>query len=309
MNVEFQTYPSRLKLHWLLAVLFTLSAGVVYEVFVRTAWGHGIEDAALAGRTLAPGRILGGQLTFLDVVSVGSLALAAALLIAIAVLRRRPLLALAAGAMILGSNVATQVLKQIALVRPDYSDGAGFLNNSFPSGHATVAMSVAVALILVVPSRFRWVAAFLGLAYAAITGSAVVSVGWHRPSDVLGAWLVVGAFAALSLAVLTHAGQVPIIRPIRRTIVATLGFFAAVVAMSIALVIVSVIAVDAWFVGESFIEIRRSAAFIAGSVATVGSAALVIGVLLAALGGTSIGYRVATPARPTEASQNHPELS
>jgi len=67
---------------------------------------------------------------------------------------------------------------------------------SFPSGHATVAMSLALALVLVVPARLRLPVGAVGLAYAIVVGGAAVTSAWHRASDVLGADLVALAWAA-----------------------------------------------------------------------------------------------------------------
>ena len=59
-----------------------------------------------------------------------------------------------------------------------------------------LAFSVAVALVLVLPARLRPAAAVFGVGYASVTAFATLSAGWHRPSDSLAAFLVVGAWAA-----------------------------------------------------------------------------------------------------------------
>ena len=66
-------------------------------------------------------------------------------------------------------------------------------------------MSLAMALVLVVPPSLRWVAAALGSAYAIGVGVAVILLDWHRPSDVLGAYLVTAAWTALVAAALLTA--------------------------------------------------------------------------------------------------------
>ncbi|GFJ96318.1 hypothetical protein Prum_099600 [Phytohabitans rumicis] len=84
------------------------------------------------------------------------------------------------------------------LYRPDFGidPERASAGNSFPSGHATVAMSVVVALVLVLPPRVRGLAAVAGAGYATVAGVATMSLGWHRPSDVAGAVLIVGGWAA-----------------------------------------------------------------------------------------------------------------
>ena len=56
-------------------------------------------------------------------------------------------------------------------------------------------MSLAFALVLVVPRSVRGVVALCALAYPIAVGAAVVSAGWHRPSDVYAAYLVVFVWA------------------------------------------------------------------------------------------------------------------
>ena len=67
---------------------------------------------------------------------------------------------------------------------------------TFPSGHSTVAMSLALALVLVVPARLRVPVGLAGIAYAVLVGAATLTGAWHRPSDVLGAYLVTLAWAS-----------------------------------------------------------------------------------------------------------------
>lgn len=176
---------------------------ILYVVAVHTEWGQRIDDAALDGRTTriavldATGRVL-------NTISYASLAFGSAAVVLIAFARRRPHLAIAAGVIILGSNVTTQLLKKVVLDRPDFglARDPNELTNWFPSGHSTVAMSLAVALVLVVPENARPWAAVGGLLYATAVGAGTVTAGWHRPSDVLGAYLVVTAWTGVTVAVL-----------------------------------------------------------------------------------------------------------
>ena len=170
-----------------------LLAGV-YGIAVQTRWGQRLDVNAVLGRYVSD-RASDSLLRVLDTIGIASLVVVGGTIMLVAVLRRRPYLALAAGVLILGSNVTTQALKRVVLPRPqllapEFVDGA-----SFPSGHTTVAMSLAVALVLVVPRSVRGVVALCALAYPIAVGAAVVSVGWHRPSDVCGAYLVVFAWA------------------------------------------------------------------------------------------------------------------
>ncbi len=71
---------------------------------------------------------------------------------------------------------------------------------AWPSGHATAAMSLALAAVLVAPPRRRPLAAAGGGAFAVAVPFGVLVLGWHQPSDVLAGYLVAGIW---TLAVLT----------------------------------------------------------------------------------------------------------
>lgn len=62
---------------------------------------------------------------------------------------------------------------------------------SYPSGHAVVVLVIAAALLIVVPQGWtRWVAPVLGV-WMALATSAIVVIGNHRPSEIIGAALLV----------------------------------------------------------------------------------------------------------------------
>jgi membrane-associated phospholipid phosphatase len=115
--------------------------------------------------------------------------------------RRREVLA--ALGVVAGANLTTQLLKA-TLEHARYKAFEHGIElpwpNSFPSGHTTAAASIAVALLLVVPAAHRLAAALLGVVLTAVVGLAVVILGWHYPSDVLGGLLVVGAWGFAALA-------------------------------------------------------------------------------------------------------------
>jgi membrane-associated phospholipid phosphatase len=126
------------------------------------------------------------------------------LLAAIALLRQRPLMALLAPLIIGGANLTTQLLKPaLADVRLIEVYGVGTVYpGSWPSGHATAAMSLALGLVLVVGPGLRAAAAVLGAAYAITVGYALVALGYHLPSDVVGGYLVAATFTLLGAAAL-----------------------------------------------------------------------------------------------------------
>ncbi len=184
---------------WLTAVSMLSVVLLVanYLVAVHTTRGRLLDGASFRGAGHAPSRVTKALERLLDIVSASSLLAAIGVIALIALLRLRRDLAAAAVALILGSNLTSQVLKQWVFSRPDlgiYETTPATLN-SMPSGHSTVAFSVAVALVLVLPPAVRPLAAAGGVVYASLSALATLSAGWHRPSDSLAAFLVVAAWA------------------------------------------------------------------------------------------------------------------
>jgi len=177
-----------------LALTCALALVAAYAVFVRTHAGQRVDEAALSGRLAsAHARHAADQL--LTTISVGSLAVALVLLAGQALLRRRVAQAVAAVAIVLGAVVLSEVLKHLVLPRPELVPTA-LERNSFPSGHTTTAFAVGVAAVLAAPPRWRRAFAVGALLYGTAIGVATVAAGWHRPSDVAGALLVVTGWAA-----------------------------------------------------------------------------------------------------------------
>ncbi|WP_137991051.1 phosphatase PAP2 family protein [Streptomyces vilmorinianum] len=183
---------------------------VVYAGLVLTATGQRWENAVLAGRltdeTLAAAHEANRTLQH---ITISSLAAALLVLTAIGLLRRRYALTLAALGTVTVSLVLAELLKRYLLVRPDLADAPPHLTqNSFPSGHTTIAMSVMFGLMLVVPYRTRGLAVGLCALWATAVGAYTVAAGWHRPSDAIGADLLVLAVACGLLALLARRGRV-----------------------------------------------------------------------------------------------------
>ena len=167
-----------------------LAVFVVYLFVVRTYWGQRLDEHAFVGHDFFSSRAAQAD-SFLRIVSIGSLVIAIALVAAVAILRRRPRLALIAAASIAISVLSTEFLKLVLLERPPLVP-SNIFDNSYPSGHTTVGMSVAIAAMLVVPRRLLLPTAVGAGLFGSAFGVAVVAGGWHRPSDAVGAFLVGG---------------------------------------------------------------------------------------------------------------------
>jgi membrane-associated phospholipid phosphatase len=111
----------------------------------------------------------------------------------VAVARRRLWVSLAIVAILLGANVTTELLKPLlAAPRESHllSGGQPPSPASWPSGHATAAMSLALSCVIAAPARLRPLAASLGAVFAVAVSYSFLTLEWHYPSDVLGGFLV-----------------------------------------------------------------------------------------------------------------------
>ncbi|MER7457364.1 phosphatase PAP2 family protein [Micromonospora sp. NPDC126480] len=185
---------------WLVVLALAQAAAffALWRAAVHTELGQWLDTVALTGNRIGQDRIDEPVDRILNAMSVVSLLAATAVIGFIALMRGRVALAITATLLIVGANVTTQALKY-GLARPDLGIDPEriYAGNSLPSGHTTVAASVAVALVLVLPRTVRVAGAYLGAGYAAAAGVATLSAGWHRPSDAVAAYLVVGVWAAL----------------------------------------------------------------------------------------------------------------
>lgn len=269
---------------WLLLVAAAQVMGflVVHRTFVGSARGQRLDTVALTGNVIGRRHIEGLVDTVLDAVTVVSVLVAIVVIGFIALARGRLALAALATLLILGANATTQLLKG-TIQRPDFGVDAAFTGagNSLPSGHATVAASVAVALVLVLPTSVRGAAAVLGAGYAALTGVATLSESWHRPSDVVAAHLVVGAWSAvvgLVLVLLDRGnGEVP---RSHRYALATL----AVAAVGLLIVAVAGLAATLQVLStppEGLGRSRLLAAYAGGAAGIAASAAVMMALVLA----------------------------
>jgi membrane-associated phospholipid phosphatase len=274
-----------------------LAVAALIAFFVRTAHGQHLDTIALAGNTIGRARIDNLIDTVLNAVSVASLAIATAVIGFIALIRGHKALALMTILLIIGANATTQLLKYV-IVRPNLGIDAdrAAAGNSFPSGHATVAASVAVALVLVLPPRVRVLGALLGAGYAAVAGVATMSAGWHRPSDAMGALFVVGAWTSavgFALVLVRQRNDVALsedAHPVATTLLAGMGIGLLIIA-AFALGVTD----QVLLVPPDDLSRRRLLAAYAGSAAAItGTASLVIALILGTV------HRVVPRRRPVD---------
>jgi membrane-associated phospholipid phosphatase len=123
-------------------------------------------------------------------------------LVAFAIARERPRTALAVVVVMGLAPLTSETLKPL-LAHSHASVGGIFIGDaSWPSGHSTAGMALALSAVLVAPARLRPVTMTLGALFAAAVGISLLILAWHMPSDVIGGYLVAIFWTALVVAAL-----------------------------------------------------------------------------------------------------------
>jgi membrane-associated phospholipid phosphatase len=155
----------------------------------------------------------------LGAVSKATLILAGLAIFVIGLIRRSLAVAILAvvgyGSAVVGAEVFKHTLPWHPLVPADASLPGMLHRETYPSGHTTIGVSIAVAFVLVSSARWRpWLAMLAGFVSASFATS-VVFAGWHRPSDALGGILWSGFCLSLAAAWAVVLRGHPI-RPLKR---------------------------------------------------------------------------------------------
>jgi PAP2 superfamily len=216
--------------HLLLGALLCAGLLIVgYLVIVSTAWGHQLDDDAYFGREALNRKVTNLDSDLLDHVSKAALLFAAFVLIGIATMRRCILVGLIAvagfGCAVVGAEVLKHSLPWRALVPDDSLLERDLRIETYPSGHATIGTSFALSLLLLSPSRLRpWLAVAAG-GMSATFATGVLFVGWHRPSDALGAlvWSGLCMSVAATFAVRLRGRPGPVTEHPKRALLTSLG--------------------------------------------------------------------------------------
>jgi membrane-associated phospholipid phosphatase len=124
----------------------------------------------------------------------------AALPVIVALVRRRPRVAAMLAIVLLCANETTQLLKPLLAGPRDPVQWTPIGRASWPSGHATAAMSLALCAVIAAPARRRPAVATAMAAFAIAVSYSFLELAWHYPSDVLGGFLVAGTWTLLGIA-------------------------------------------------------------------------------------------------------------
>lgn len=191
---------------WLVAGVHAAAMVLTYAVLVATTSGQVLEGRLLPSGNIRVGDgqdiwLIGLSRQLLEVFGDNvRIAVVLAILLLIALLLRRLRAGVVGTAVVVGSGLAAQGLKEL-LSRPDLDVAGTGSHNSFPSGHVAVATGLVVAFLFVLPAGARLWLALPGAAVIAAIGTATVIAGWHRPSDVIGGVLLAGTLQLIAAAI------------------------------------------------------------------------------------------------------------
>jgi membrane-associated phospholipid phosphatase len=129
----------------------------------------------------------------------GPFVVLAAVPVIVAFARGRPRLAITIAVILLCANETTELLKPLLAGPRDPVPGDFVSAASWPSGHATAAMSLCLCSVIAVSSRWRPAVAAVMAGFAVAVSYSFLELGWHYPSDVLGGFLVATVWTLLAI--------------------------------------------------------------------------------------------------------------
>jgi membrane-associated phospholipid phosphatase len=168
---------------------------LTYVLIAFTSWGRRFEALAFAGRQGTGPTVRSADLLLLETISTATVLLAVVALVVVGLLRGRWQLALRNTVAVLGAVVSAEVLKYTLPSRNQWSGQWQWASTgSFPSGHAVIVTSIALAVLSVSPDAWRRLLVGPLVACTSIATTATVTVGWHRPGDVIGSFFLATAW-------------------------------------------------------------------------------------------------------------------
>jgi membrane-associated phospholipid phosphatase len=179
------------------AALVVVGLGAAFVPVVRS-----VDAEAAAGFVSAAGSDLGVLTSRIArLCDEGPYLVLGLALVAVALLRGRRARAGAVVVLLVVTGLTTQILKA-SLGSPRAGDILGVELGSWPSGHSTAAMTLALCAVLVAPRALRGPVAAMGAAFALAVGLGVVVMEWHLATDVAGGYLVAMSWTLLAVAAL-----------------------------------------------------------------------------------------------------------
>ena len=208
MNNQSQRPAMGTRSHFadIILALSIAAFSCLYYLAVRTHAGQRLDASAVRAPEVLRVSQFRLAVRMHDWVSVVSIAFLGGAIVVVAFVRRRPRQAIASGIIMTGSTITSEVIKH-TWSRPflRVNDSLGH-HNTFPSGHTTVAMALGVGAIVVASAASRRRVAPLAAVFASVVGASLVATASHRPSDIMGAAVVVLGWAAAVSLVMQRAG-------------------------------------------------------------------------------------------------------
>ena len=162
-----------------------------YRGFVASSQGQILDHAALASAEVRLRSLHEASVSLLADLPIVVASIAAVGFLVLTLWRRRWAASLIVALTFAAANFTTQILK-VMLERPELANGVPYYTgNSLPSGHVTFATATFAAVFLLVAPRWRSMVALIGVIFSATVGIATFLDGWHRPGDIVAAYLVV----------------------------------------------------------------------------------------------------------------------
>ncbi len=263
--------PATRRLAWL-AVASAVVVVLTHFLRIFTPWGQRWDDDAYVEALQLPEDLQATCDALLSTLRIPSISALLVVCVVIAAYRRQVLTGLVLACAFAAAVASAEVLA-ILIPRPDLAadltaliDNAGA--NTFPSGHATIAAALSLALITVVAPRWRPWAAGFGLAFTlAVAGSTVIA-GWHRPSDAVGGIALAAAWMSLAAWLLAR------IRGVQAQGRSTQGYFVAGLALGGLAIAVAVVLAAMTPGGFAVAFASAEALIVLATLATVTSFAL-----------------------------------
>ncbi|OAV59197.1 hypothetical protein A6F49_15035 [Enteractinococcus helveticum] len=188
---------SRIWAWVLLAAVMIAGLAATYRIFVLSSQGQLVDHAALSSAEVRLQSLHAASVGLLADLPIVVAAIAAVGFLVLTLWRRRWAASLIVALTFAAANFTTQVLK-ILLDRPELANGVPYYTgNSLPSGHVTFATATFAAVFLLVAPRWRSTVGLVGMIFSATVGVATFLDGWHRPADIVAAYLVVGLWTLI----------------------------------------------------------------------------------------------------------------
>jgi membrane-associated phospholipid phosphatase len=206
-------------------------------------------------------------------------ALVGLVLALIALARGRVRVAVAIPLIFVATGLTTEALKHLLATQrlDEWLGHAQISAASWPSGHSTAAMTMALCAVIVAPPRLRPTVAAIGGAFAVAVAYAILTLGWHFPSDVFGGYLVSATYVLLAVSAIAFSERR---RPSRRGAEAGSRPVDVVPALGVALIGAGAAAGVALARPQALMDYASThTTFVAGALAIAALAAVLAGVI------------------------------